>query len=392
MVLCAALSGWVGSLGAAEPEPVRLLKSLDLPEDLVQARDVRWLSEDSLLLGVFGRGAVRFLLGSPARAQTLIAESQQRTGLSLTFHVAASKSYFAAAGPLFVVAWTSRAERNGVFVEPFAQIGDFDVHGQRIALLGGWRGDGGAWSPDGSIAWLADLEARDPAGGASAPAARTSPDPFGGLQPVYPVADPKIGIGRCGILGLGAVRFLPNGSLVIVPGVEPGVYLVDPEGRRSFTWDTVPLDFFTGCPLDERETETIHRDQVARYEWLDRRVVLDDIVPLGAGPEATPGLVIRRVIDDRVTWELIRLHREEDPERFPLPFTSEVRYAHLKADGRDGRLVFLVYDPFAFQDPARSRATLHFATLESLARDAGPPSSDPPTADQTAGQTVEASP
>jgi len=303
---------------------------------------VRWLEADLVLLAVFERGAVLHRLESDGVSRTVIPEQGRRAGLALTYHVAGSDDYVAAAGPLFAVAWKVRSDEGEVTVKPFAQIVDFDVHEDRIALLGGWRDAKGAWSPDGSIAWTAGLD--------GAP-----------LRPLFPVADPKLAMGRCGILGLGAVRFLQDGSLVLVPGVEPGVFLFNPKGQRVFTWDTEPLGFFTGCPLDEPEAQLVHADQTARYEWLDRRVVVDEVLPL----DDSPGLVIRTATADRVSWELIRLHRDKDPERIPLPFTSDIPYAHLKGDILAENLVFLVYDPFAFRDPSHARATLHFVTLHS---------------------------
>jgi len=93
-------------------------------------------------------------------------------------------------------------------------------------ILGGRKDAKGRYSHDGAIAWL---------GGLSEGAA--------GLKPIYfsvagrgaqPMAE-------CAVLELGAVRFLSDGSFLVVPGVEPGIYWYDAAGDLVRTWESEAL-------------------------------------------------------------------------------------------------------------------------------------------------------
>ena len=96
---------------------------------------------------------------------------------------------------------------------------------------------------------------------------------------------------RCGVLQTGAIRFMPDGSLVVAPGVEPGIYRYSADGKLMQTWDTRPLGIVDDCAMPDKELHLLARDFGERIKWYASRVIVDDILPLSSGP----ALLLRRV-------------------------------------------------------------------------------------------------
>jgi hypothetical protein len=79
---------------------------------------------------------------------------------------------------------------------------------------------------------------------------------------------------------------------------------------------------------------------VARQEWVNRRTIIDEILNTPDGP----AVVLRKTsVGKTTTWDLVFL-AAKSPVVPPLPFTSPSRWAHVTADTRNGRVVFLVSD------------------------------------------------
>jgi hypothetical protein len=104
--------------------------------------------------------------------------------------------------------------------------------GSRFALVGSRRDAQGKFSPDGAIAWIGSLD-KD--------LADLKPLLFDAGGPGAP------SMSACCSFSLGVTRFLADGSLVVVPGVQPGIYHFDAQGKLLQTVDTVALGINTDC-------------------------------------------------------------------------------------------------------------------------------------------------
>src|SRR5437868_4516250 len=74
---------------------------------------------------------------------------------------------------------------------------------------------------DGAIGWIGTLSTK-----------------LEDLKPIlYPSSGSKACYG-CMFHSYGGVRFFPDGSLVFVPAIDPGVYLYGPDLKLAYTWQT----------------------------------------------------------------------------------------------------------------------------------------------------------
>jgi hypothetical protein len=82
------------------------------------------------------------------------------------------------------------------------------------------------FSPDGAIAWIGSLDKRlsDPRAAAFS---TTGPGAAAMMA--------------CGGFGLGYVRLLADGSLLMIPGIQPKAELFDASGEPELAWDTAAL-------------------------------------------------------------------------------------------------------------------------------------------------------
>lgn len=307
-----------------------------------------------------GRGLVEIDLTKPEPSpRILIPKGNGADELWMVTHAARSEKLVAAAALVHAMAWRPVRPKRPVKVEAFAAVVDMDLSGNRALLLGGRRGPGGQWCPDGAIAWTATLgETLEP------------------LEPVFfsSVERAATTMGRCGIFKLGAVRFLPSGGFVVIPGVEGGVHLYGTDGMLRFVWTAEEVGFHSGCPLDEREQLELGMDPQGRAEWLNQRSVVEEVLPLGDAF----GVVIRHPVQQRVHWELIRLEKDGSMDRLQLPFTSEQPFTRLRGDARGEDLVFLLYQPLDWMEEASEPASLLFLEASSPHPTRA---SDPPTTD-----------
>jgi hypothetical protein len=200
---------------------------------------------------------------------------------------------------------------------------DLDVEGDRMLVLGLRRGDNGKLAPDGGIGWLARLT-----------------DRLAGLRTVQVSVSGAgaRGLDACAGMGLGRVRFLLDGSFVIVPGAEPGIFLRDRRGRLLKTWPADLVGFDAGCPISESEVLRFSASTAARYSWINQRRVLDEVLPLPQGI----GFVVRRRSQGVTRWQLSVLSPEGKVVRYDIPVTSPSEYARLAGDARGGRIALLV--------------------------------------------------
>jgi hypothetical protein len=301
-----------------------------LPRDLSRAQDVRFVDEDSVLLSAGAAGVRRVSWDGKGR----VSVSALRSTVEGCLAVYASRLAWAGgalvvSAPFYELAWTGlerdascgKAHDNG----EFNFVADVDTDGSRILLIGARREPGNdLLCPDGAIAWFLDLKS--------------------GLRerrPVYALAPGAPAMNRCGMFELSVVRFLRDGSFVVVPGVEDGVRLYAKDGSVLHTWSAIEIGFDAECELSQREVELYSSDFEFRHlAWINARRIVDDVVPMEGGF----GLVIRHVTASGPSWNLVRVWRDgrwSEPQPLPLG-RDEDPLAHVRADSLGNRLALLV--------------------------------------------------
>jgi hypothetical protein len=340
VLLCAAgLSGWIGfggprrAPGATVPTPsppnassLRILSDVTLPAAYEHASSIRWAGEHSVYLGLGIDGLVETNL--PAAATTvreLIPGKSKPGGFWAISRLAASSQYVVAAGPAAVLTWRRLSDPTREEL-PFMAPQGIDVRENRLAIVGLQRDDKGKPGPDGAIAWVGSLDRK-----------------LADLKVVlYDVGGPGApGMDRCVGTPLGAVRFLADGSLVVAPGVEPGINLYDPQGNLLRTWDTGVLGIDTDCAsLSYDQSRHLLSHGVERQGWLNERRIVEAILPLPQGI----GLLIRRFEEGRTRWSLKVLRKDGSVATYTVPIEGANGFFYLPADSRGEKIVFVLHE------------------------------------------------
>jgi hypothetical protein len=329
LILALAMPGFAvnparpGAAGASSGWQV--LSTRPLPEDLRIVADLRWAAADSIYLGAGRRGGfkVRF---EPTwgRPEEVFSVNASKSGLWAFDHVGVSSDYIAMAPQAFTVAWR-RLPAGPVRWAAFETISDIDVWQDRLVVLGARKDGRQRYAPDGAIAWTGSL----------------SKD-LSDLKAVrYSIAGPGARpMDACGPFDLGHVRFLPDGRFVVVPGVEPGVFLYDNGGKLLRTWDTGILGIDDQCQVTDAQMKELSANLNARNAWINQRRTLDDVLSLPGGP----GLIVRTAGRGTTRWQVKVLHPDGTVGVSDLPFTFPTANGHLRADLRGDRIAFLVVD------------------------------------------------
>lgn len=320
MILLLAGSG----LAASPPPALRILSDRELPPQLLKAVDVRWASERSVYLTLTKWGTVEAVLDPlGSKIKEVVPGAAKPDGFWGSSHVGASPEYLVVAGPAFALTWRKAADplRREI---AFDGIEDIDVSGRRLAVLGVRRDDKGRFAPEGAIAWLGSLDK--------------------GLTDLRPILFDSRGAGApslsaCANFELGAVRFLQDGTLLVVPGSQAGAHLYDAQGRLIRTWDTVSLGLDNDCPSLQPEQVQQLRHPGPRVTWLNQRRTLEDILPLPEGP----GLLVRSVSQGRPSWQLKVLSRDgSGVKTYAVPASPVNDLSHLRGDVRNGKILLLM--------------------------------------------------
>lgn len=306
------------------PRPLRILADFALPMPAFQwASDVRWAGDHSVYLGLGPGGAVEVNL-DPAKLspKEMIPGSAKPGGFWGVERLAASPRFLVAAGPALLLTWRPLNDPQRV-EQPFEGIQAIDVRDNRLAIVGVRRDEQRKIGKDGAIAWTGSLDKE-----------------LADLKPfLYDIGGPgAIAMGRCMATPLGAARFLTDGSLVVVPGVQPGVHLYDPQGKLARTWDTGSLGIDTDCSSVSEEEYIKLSSSVYRQLWINRRRIVDTLLPLEQGP----GLVMRRVVRGHTLWDLKVLRPGGSVETYEVPLEGSNELFHLRGDVRSGKIVFLL--------------------------------------------------
>jgi hypothetical protein len=302
----------------------RTVSTTSLPPGVI-ARDVRWASANEVYLGAGKRGVVRTRVDSTVQAQ-FVVPGVDRGGVVIAGRVGVGQSHLFFASGMGVFGWAPLPGASGK-VEQKALIAmmDIDARGDTAAILGADSGPLQGLEREGTILWLGSLSKS-----------------LADMRPVMKGRSKPGGkdMARCGVLETGAIRYMQDGSLVVVPGVEPGVYRYGADGKLLQTWDTEPLGIVDDCSIPENDLLLVARDFGERIKWYASRVIVDEVLPLPAGP----ALVLRRVEKGVTSWEIVTLPYKGRSERVALPLTMATPRAHIRGDVRDDQLLLLMWD------------------------------------------------
>lgn len=321
----ALLGLWLPSAGVAKDERrpvVEVHAEHLLPVPLLWAFDVRWYGPEKVLVAAGKSGVFELTVKEPVRPVAFVPGSDAG-GPWISFHLGISESHWVVAAKVFSYYWGEPGDTKLETVA-FDSIVDIDLHRDRVVLLGGRRNQEGVWAADGAMAWFGGVETK---------AEALKPILFSRSGPgAKPMAD-------CISLALGGVRFLADGSFVVVPGAEPGVFWYSAEGQLVRTWESRALGLEDECEPVLGATRKLAISPEARSRWLNERRFVDEILPLEEGP----GLLIRQVEDGITRWSLTVLDKAGGVDRRGwLPVQSTGRWAHLQGDVLGNRVVFLV--------------------------------------------------
>ncbi len=306
-----------GTAGAQHQ--VRVISDRVLQGDAARALDVRWASDDSVYISSFFAGVLQVNTASGKVAPAAFVQPGKKCPSCSRLGV--SERYVVTAFPVYQMTW-KEWHRPQIHNYVFDAVVDLDVKGDRLLMLGS-RTEGGRWAPDGAIAWTGSLDKQ--------------------LKDLRPILFSRQGpkaetISRCGFLEPGAVRFSSDGSFVVVPGVEPDVYLYDRTGKLVHTWQTSSLGFVDRCDLTEAQVHALSADPEQRARWRAARVMVDDVLPTAAGP----ALLLHEFRSGVARWTMVVLQRNGPPRRIVLPFSIQSDVASLRADIRGNRIAFLI--------------------------------------------------
>lgn len=301
----------------------RVVSEIELDHLESNALDVRAIDGSAVYLALGRNGIVRLNIQS-SKVERQIEKPADDGGFFFAARLGASPSRLAVGSPFGALAWRALPEGTTATL-PFALVMDVDVQGDRIVVLGADRDESGRWAADGALAWIGSMEGERLE---LSVLARSEKGP--GSQTVA----------RCHFLESGAVRFLPDGSVLVVPGVESGAFLYDRRGRLIRTWQTEPLGILDDCPFDDETTSRMAGDPAARWAWLNRFRTVEDIVP-AAGE---PALLVRSMRKGRTTWSLTSLRADGKTSNQALPVTQAGERWHARADLSGGRLMLLLFE------------------------------------------------
>lgn len=302
---------------------VRVVSQSPVPAAAHGAYDVRYNSQGAVFLACGKEGVFEVSLGDRSSAPRLVVPGSGPGSVWLAQLLGVADKFLVVGAPAFQVLWSPRGATGGGGEAAFDVVEDLDAYRDRLLVLG-WRRDAhGRSSPDGAMAWLGSL-------------AKNLTD----IRPVFfsargPGSDV---MGRWHLTEGGKVRFLSDGSFVIVPGVEPGVYRYSPNARLEHTWDSSALGIDVASDDSAEHSDRVAVDFAARAAFVNARCVVDDVIPLSQGP----GLLLRRVERGRVVWRLRVLKADGGTLDAGVPLDVDSPNWHISADARGDRLVVLL--------------------------------------------------
>lgn len=309
-------------------EEVKVVLDQTLAPALPRATDVRWATDRSVYLGLAQEGTVEVGLddlGTGAKIRQIIAASGKPDGFWGSSYLGVSERFLAVGSPVRSVTWLPlpRGAREEVGAG-LDMIEDIDIWKNRLLALAARRDDKDRFAPEGAIAWIGSMD-------------RGLKD----FRPVlYDSSGPEVArLQACAGFGVGKVRFLPDGSFVIAPGSEPDIHLYNAQGKLTQTWDATRFGLDADCAtITDEETRRMGGSYNARMAWMNRRRILEDVLPLPEGP----GLIVRSFSKGRVSWRLHILQKSGGSRIYELPIAARTERDRIRADSRGRKIVVLI--------------------------------------------------
>lgn len=340
-ILCHGFFAWGALLavGVAQPargespqQELRVLQELAVPAQPSPALTVRWASDETVYLTRAHHGVAEVALDGNLTVRRQPIPDRQTLGISFTGveRLAVSPEYFAISSLTADFGFRPRvANSAGTYKFTKLRLWDvyaLDLYGDRLLMLGDPTPRASAsWAETGrGVGWIGPI----------------SEHPERDLKPFLDdvAGAPPESLFRCSTLGLGTVRFLADGSYLVVPGFQEGVFLYGPAGALLRRWNNaaVGLDAPDCASMDQKQEDLFAGSYKARFEFLNQHRVLEEILPLAEGP----ALLIRYVLDGSVHWTLSVLHGDQMTS-YQVPVTGSLPFDRLRADVRGNRIVFL---------------------------------------------------
>ena len=321
----------LGMMAASSAEEVRVVTVHEFPREVQRTRDVRWLDDTTLLLASPAQGIVEWSLKEGGYKSWIAAGDNSRSLLWAPSRLGASGRFGVTSAGIYYVAWWPQENPSNLHSQDFAYAVDLDVQGDQLIVLGARR-EGMEFAPDGVIAWRTTL-------------AGDSLE----LKPAFYSTDgPHVRrMNDCACLDTGAVRFFRDGSYVLVPGVEPGIYLYNDQGTLIRTWDTQALGIDADCRMEEEQALQISAEPELRIQWLSNHVVVEEVLDLGG----KIALILRQEQEGTIHWSLMTLGLDGSHRIIPLPVTSKTPGMRLDGDARGGRLAVVLHNPYRMEGP-----------------------------------------
>jgi len=320
------------SSGQNPQQLLRVLQEQEVPAEPSPALTVRWASDETVYLARAHHGVAEVALDENLTRRRQPIPDRETLGIRFAGveRLAVSPEYIAISSLTADFAFRPRlASPAGTYKLTKLRLWSvyaLDLHGNRLLMLGDPTPRASAsWSDTSAgIAWIGPI----------------SDHPERDLQPFLADATgaPPESLFHCSTLGLGAARFLADGSYVVVPGFQEGVFVYSPAGVLLHSWKNaaVGLDAPDCASMERKQEDLFAGSYKARFEFLNQHRVLEEILPLEAGP----GLLIRSVSGDAVHWTLTVLHGDQVTS-YPVPVTGSLPFDRLRADVRGNRIVFL---------------------------------------------------
>lgn len=336
---CATTTRSADLKGASGAKPaVRVVAEFELSGNKAVAYDLRWAGTQSVYVTTsLERVAEHGLSPGMPVLRELFPAPRVFDAQMIYGHLAATGERMVVGAPTRKIAWRPLGRRASGTVDfgrdQLGAIGDLDLQGDRLAWIG-WSKAlfDGPESDLSGYAWIAELS-----GGLDFPR-QLMADVEGGRRGER--ADP------CLTLRLGNLRFQPDGSLLIAPGILDEIALFDPAGHKFRSWNArlFGVDSAAACTRITAATrQKLDGNPLAVGEWINQLVVIDEALATPAGP----AIVIRTMKSGLPTWRMHVLGADRVTS-YDLPLSAGTPYTRLNGDVRGNRLAVLLHDPTNF--------------------------------------------
>lgn len=336
VLVCAGLFLALG-LGAGASAGVRVVAEHTLPPETRWAGDVRWVSHASVAVTHAGDGSFQVALAAGKPASVLMPAGsrrgpgpvgQERTLIWAHTMLGVSDHFFAVAAPSFELAWVPRQPGGGApRVVDFSSAVDLDVHDTRLLVVG-LRGGAPAAAGDGpTILWETNLE-----------------------ELTEPVFQPRFSLSRSvpeselddwlRASDSASVRFLTDGSFLLVPGIEAGAYWYDRDGRLLRAWNSEALGLDVVGQSDPAGARRAASNRGAMLALRNALRLTDEILPLPEGP----AVVVRHARENDVKWTMSLLKRDGSITSIELPIQVSSPNWTLFGDAQDRRVILVLFE------------------------------------------------